>query len=62
MSLFPKGCYPQRWSFFPGRDISRLAEVTVDYFYDKIAREEVLNGSPTATFKPKRRLGEGQST
>ena len=59
---FPEGVLFPKVELFPGRDISRLAEITADYFYDKIARDEALNGPPTATFKPKRRPGEGQST
>jgi hypothetical protein len=59
---FPEGVLSPKVELFPGRDISRLAEIIVDYFYDKIASEEALNGPPTATFKPKRRPGEGQST
>ena len=59
---FPEEVLSPKVELFPGRDISRLAEITVDYFYDKIARDEALNWPPTATFKPKRRPGEGQST
>ena len=59
---FPEGVLSAKVELFPGRDISRLAEITADYFYDKIARDEALNWPPTATFKPKKRPGEGQST
>ena len=55
---------PSKVEIFPGRDISRLAEITVDYFYDKISSAEPLIGPAKATFKLKlkKRPGEGQST
>ena len=55
------GASSPKIEIFPGSDISRLAEITVDYFYDNISHDEGLEAPATATFSHKQRSGKSQS-
>jgi hypothetical protein len=58
----PERVLPPKVEIFPGTDISRLADITVDYLYDKISNDGGLEAPTRATFRLKKRSGQGQST
>jgi hypothetical protein len=55
------GALSPKIEIFPGSDISRLAEITVDYFYDKISNDGGLEAPARAAFPHKQRSGKSQS-